>query len=407
MLRSTLAIAIAACACRAATAQDIDGEPRREFAVWAGTGESTNISRTSDGGGSYNSVGVLLGLEHRSGRLVGGVDSDVEFRTYSEESVDNETVGTLDAFAEVDVVRDRFRWTFRETYDQGRLDPFFSMGPENRETVNVFSSGPSFDLPIGQRTNLQIGAELSARRYQESGFVDSDSVTYDFGVIRQVNQTTELGLIADSNEIDYADASIPPYEIERLSVRYSKDLATGGVRAEFGTNELSSGDAQQDEPLFDFEWSRAIGSRSTLTIAGSRGFTDAGEAFTSEPELGPSEPRGEVLLSNFPFEQKTLDISYTLGQSRTEVSIGGGVSEDSYAVDTTLDNEAVTMRLTIRRIVSGAAEFRRITQQHHPRVHRDSTAARRRSRKDGEHVGQSTDWTLLQRLLGPGEVRKK
>ncbi len=254
-------------------------------------------------GGSYDSVGFLIDLAHTSTRVETSINADLAFRTYSEDAIEDETIGALAAIADIDLIRDVFSWDFREGYSQGRRDQFAALGPNNRESINVVSSGPQVDVPLGGRTMLSIGGDYSVRRYDESASVDSDSVGYELGLFRQTSDTTSFGLIATTNEIEYSDFNAPPYEIDRLSVRYEKTLATGNVLAEIGTNEIRYGDLPTDEPLFAFEWSRSLTARSRLAISADRQFTDSGGLATPTIIDNPISA-GEVFVSTNPLEQE-------------------------------------------------------------------------------------------------------
>jgi hypothetical protein len=150
-------------------------ERDRALALWLSRGESDNVGRTVvPEDGSYDGLGLLARLAHESIRLAANLDSNVEFRSYSEAAIDDEIVGTLAGVANVQIVPDLFSWDFRENYGQGINDQFAAIGPNNRERINVFSSGPELDLNLGSRTILQIGGDYSARRYDQSQNVDAD-----------------------------------------------------------------------------------------------------------------------------------------------------------------------------------------------------------------------------------------
>ena len=295
--------------------------------------------------------GLFADLAQTSTRVATSIDADLAFRKYSEDVIDDETVGMLAAVADIDLVRDVFSWDFRENYSQGLRDQFAPVGPNNRESINVVSSGPQLDLPLGGRTTLSIGGDYSARRYDESTNADSDSVVYELGLFRQTSGTSTFGLVANSNEIDYSDFNAPPYDIDRLSVRYERTLATGRVLASVGTNEISYADAKTDEPLFRFEWSRSLTARSRLAINAAREFTDSG-TLSSPTIIDDPSNVGGVLVSTNPLEQKRVSVSYTVTTTRTNVSFAFGIADDSYIGNTTLDAETTTAEITLRRTIS-------------------------------------------------------
>jgi hypothetical protein len=322
------------------------------LAMWVGHVESDNIARASTSeSGSYENIGLFVDLAHTSSRVETSINTDLEFRTYSEDTIEDETVGALAAMADFDLVGDVFGWDFREDYNQGRKDPFAPIGPANREEINVFSSGPQFDVPLGGRTILSIGGDYSARRYGESTSVDSDSVLYQFSVFRQTGPTARVGIVASSDEVDYTDLDAPPYDIDRLSLRYEKTLATGRVLADIGTNEISSGNTKADEPMFNFEWSRSLTARSYLAVTAARQVTDSGGLLSSSIIDAPIAV-GEILVSASPLESKRLGTSYVLTLARTDVTFAVAASNESYIGSTTLDNDSTTTRIAFNRTIS-------------------------------------------------------
>src|SRR5690606_2029747 len=162
--------------------------------------------------GTYDSLGVLLNLARERNRLQAGLAADVEFRQYSTEGVEDERVGVVDAFADIDIVRERFFWSFRENLSQAQTDPFVAIGPQNRETISVFATGPRIELPLGRRTRLDLATTLSRRTYDVSKLLESDSVRHELGVYRNISPIATVGLVADRNEIEY-DADLPGYDI--------------------------------------------------------------------------------------------------------------------------------------------------------------------------------------------------
>jgi len=336
----------------AGTAETEDATDPHALAVSVGHVESDNIARTPVAtSGSYDSFGVFANLAHTSTRVTTSINTDLEFRTYSEDAIEDETVGTLAALIDLDLVRDVFSWDFRENYSQGLRDPFAPLGPDNRESINVIASGPQLDLPLGGRTTLALGADYSARRYDQSSNVDSDAAVYELGILRDISQTTVVGLIANASEIDYADFDAPPYDIDRLYFRYDKTLASGRVLAEVGTNEITLANNKTSEPLINFEWSRALATRSHLTINAASEFTDSGGLASPTDSANPITP-GEVLVSANPFEQRRFAVSYVVTMTRTDVSFQIGRSEELYVGNSAIDTRTTTTEATFHRAIS-------------------------------------------------------
>jgi hypothetical protein len=370
------------------TAADAAATPTTEaeqtLAAWFGHVESDNLARTaSPEEGSFDSVGVVVGLERASTRLDASIDADIEYRSYSLDTLDSETVGTLNAAAEVDIVQDRFSWSFTDAYGQGISDPFSGIGPGNRQKINVIGTGPRVVVPMGSLTSLELRGTYSERRFDESTEVDSDSLLYELGVYRQTSLTARLGFVASSNDVDYVDVIAPKYQIDRLGLRYEKELATGRVLADAGKNEISTGGFHSDEPFYNFVWTRSLTARSELSLRAGREITDAGTALGTAlvPGLEGSSFTDVVVTPN-PFEQRRFGASYVLTMSRTVVSAGLDSLKDEYIGNALYDNESTTMHLSFVRTISPRLSF----GVGYDRIDRDFTDA-------GVQPDGQDDWT--------------
>ena len=321
---------------------------------WYGHVESDNIARSViPEDGSYEGVGLLVALGHRSKRLTADVDSNLEYREYSLDTLDSEVVGTLNATADVEIVQDLFSWTFADYYGQGITDPRGGIGPGNREQLNVISTGPKVDLNLGARTSLGFSGTLSRQRFDESSNVDSDSVVTELGFYRQASTTARFGLVLGSANVEYVDALAPEYDLDRLAVRYEKELATGRVRADLGTNEISTAGFKDDGPLYNFVWTRSLTARSELSVRAGRALTDAGGVLINNLAPGlEGTSFSDVVVTPRPLDQTRLGASYLLTLSRTRVSAEISSYEDEYVGNSLIDNDSTTIHLGFVRTIT-------------------------------------------------------
>jgi hypothetical protein len=336
---------------RAETTQASDAGDRDAGAsLWIAHGESDNIRRSADETrGSYNAAGVLVDAHRARERLTAGLETDLQYRRYSLPDLEDETLGALEAFADVAIVREKFDWTFGDSFGQGRTDPFSAVGPENRENINIFTTGPEVDLPLGPRTSMSLDALYGDRTYEDTKTLDATSMAYELGVFRETGPVNRIGLFVSNNDVEY-DVGTLSYDIVSAGVRYERTLATGEVLAEVGRNELRMNGTTEDGPRLNFAWRRGIGAHSRLSLSATREFTDSSAMFALTAEAPPSvsDPENAVLAPDA-MEQKRIELFYELEGAKSRMSIGLAANEDRFRLDPTLDNDSASARLELER----------------------------------------------------------
>jgi hypothetical protein len=328
------------------------GERDAGASLWVAHGESDNIRRSADETrGSYNAAGVLVDALRARERLSAGIETDLQYRRYSLPDLEDEALGALEAFADVAVVRQRFDWTFGDSFGQGRTDPFSAVGPENRENINIFTTGPAVDLPLGPRTSMSMDALYGDRTYEDTKTLDATSMAYEVGVFRETGPVNRVGVFVSSNDVEY-DTGTLSYDIVSAGVRYTRTLATGEVLAEVGRNELRMNGTTEDGPRLNFAWRRAVGAHSRLSFSASQEFTDSSAMFALTAEAPPSvaDPENAVLAPDA-MEQKRVELFYEIQGAKTRMSIGLAANEDRFRIDPTLDNDSASARLEVERTI--------------------------------------------------------
>lgn len=360
--RAAAALASVTLVAAPAVAQDVAGGVRgnegngaaggaveKAFELWIAHGESDNLAETSSGTrGTFDSTGLVFDIVRNAPRLELGMATDLEFRMYSEETLEDETLGTLDLLARVVVVPTKFNWMFQDNYGQRLSDPFLPESPTNREAFNVFSTGPELRFPFGGRTQLGVSSVYSDRKFEETVSFDSRSLTHELGLFRQKNRTTLVALVGRHSDIEY-DEVLPGYGVDSVLLQYVKTLSTGEFRAEAGSNELSAGDFSTSGPLYRIAWNRAVTPRSRIAVSANREFTDAGTLLTLGVGRVNAERVQDVLLSADPMELERVGFDYAWVAPRSQFSVGVSALREDYEIDSTFDNDAHDVQLSFRR----------------------------------------------------------
>ena len=120
-----------------------------DYEVRVGAIYSDNIQRAEFGEESENigMVGLKVDTEHQSRGYSAYLDADLEYRTYLNDSFDDENFSFLSAGARINVVPNFFSWNFENRFGKISRNPFAVETPATREDINVFSTGPLFTVP--------------------------------------------------------------------------------------------------------------------------------------------------------------------------------------------------------------------------------------------------------------------
>jgi hypothetical protein len=322
------------------------------LAVFYSHTNSDNVERIVGGHrGSFDSLGITVNHEAMSERVEAAVNGHVQYRTYSLDELENETLGELRATGDFAIVPERFSWLIEDSYAQGATDPFAFEGPGNRESINVLQTGPELTLPFARRMGVILGSLYSDRRYGESRGFDNQSLRSEATLYRQSSPTARFSLSLIDSDIEY-DSGLPGYEIETVQLGYSKELASGDVLAELGENRVVFDASETTGPLYRLEWRRDVTARSQVGFIAGRQLTDAGELFgLVTGQVAADQPLGILLTSN-PLQLSQAGFEYGYTGDRTTVRVRVTDGQEEYELDSSLDNDSVNTSVEFLRLLN-------------------------------------------------------
>lgn len=322
-----------------------------ELGLTFGAGYTDNVFRVpvDELSSTYSAVGLVGDYSRQSERLVVTIASDVEYRDYRDNDLDSEPFGTFGAFVELFAVRDRFSWTFSDDFTQGRTDPFIADNPLNRRSINVFSTGPQLDLPLGGRNSLRLGAQRADSTFEATPELDARSTSVDLGMFRAIDGTTEVGIMLTTYETVY-DVSAFESKVNAVFLMYQRQLATGQALLQLGTNEVDYGFTDESSPFLNLAWNRGFGVRTQLAVSAGRRFVDTAQSF-QQSQIANLTTQSPFLTADI-FEEFRAGLTYGLSFERSQFSISAFVFEDDYTFSNQFDNDREQAGLNYRRDVS-------------------------------------------------------
>ncbi|MEZ5561408.1 MAG: hypothetical protein R3F27_00415 [Gammaproteobacteria bacterium] len=349
------AIAIAALASGLSSFSALSAE--LDWSIESTVGRTDNATRvdTDEISDTIGSIGGHIDLRREGSRINGRLRGHGSYRDYFDDTYDSEFLGSGAAELRIGLIGEVLTWSIDDTFGQVLSDSLAPSTPENRENVNIFSTGPDLRLPLGRATDLVIGARYQDASYQDSNNVDNNRVTADIALIRRTSPAVTWSLNVNASSVDFDGPNNPGYDQQEVFVRLESKGAKQTLTADLGASFLDGGDQTDQTALMRLNWLRQLSSSWSLELEAGSEFENADDQFAygvaGGTNLGGTQ---DVLLSGQAMRNDTAALSLRFMRPRTRLRLHGDVGNETYpdAVDLDRDNWSlgaeVTRRLTAR-----------------------------------------------------------
>lgn len=262
---------------------------------------------------------VLAGVAYRENgpELAARAQAQVEYRDYTREVYQDETLFYLDSAAVWTIRPQRLLWTLEDRYDQIPQDATRALTPSNREAANVLNTGPDLLVYLNPVDVLVFGMRVGNTWLKQS---DADNNRYT-GIFRwrhQANASTNLSLNLEAQKIMFTDVPPPPVptglqdylredlylRLDRRQVRSRLVVDLGGTRIDPEIEE------NYGKPLVRFNWAQRLSSESAFGVAFNREYMDVGGSLLSSV-ADPTSPEPVAVVPAIPPAISSGDIFYS------------------------------------------------------------------------------------------------
>ena len=347
------------------SATDQPGEAKRagsqfDFSLTGGGTWSDNVGLVpvDEQDGTIARAGAQLRYRNVTRRFDSDIDLNTMYEHYTDDTFEDNVVGGADARVIVGIVPERFLWDFQDNFGQVTSDPFAATTPENRENINYFSTGPDFILRFGAATSLKVSARYSDVNFEVSE-VDSQQTMATIALMRQTSGSATVGLIGETNNIDFKDEVNPDYDRNQAFLRYQLANSRTELTVDGGYTTLSSDNGDEGGLLARMEMTRQVSSAATLSARLGTEFSDSGDVFRSgQDALGASQATSNVVGSSDPFESRYAILGFDFDRNRTGAGVNLQYRRELYANETSLDRTLTVWSLYFTRRLSARLESR-------------------------------------------------
>lgn len=318
-------------------------------------GYTDNLQRRPEGDDEIPASLGLVGIWNEVTRhLSADVEGRVDGIEYFNNTVDDEILGQLDASLAWWAVPERLAWIVENVYGQVATDPFAVISPENRENTNIFSTGPDWYMPFGDRMRGYLGGRYGLARYEVTDN-DSDRWAGMAGIDRAVSSKSRIGVQASSESVDFDSAQQVDFDRHEVYVRYEFTLVQqaerlpSGLSVNAGYTWLEGDAGDHSAPLFEVTYSKAVGSSVRLGLDLASRFSDAGLEFAAggPPGSGPGIDPGVISQAGV-YEERSGRATLDYERQRTTLGFSAGMADELYETST-LDRRRYDLRMLAER----------------------------------------------------------
>ncbi len=341
--------AIGVLAASTSAVADFDGS------VKAAVGFSDNIARTETG--EIDDVilagGFAFTYAEKTRRLESDISADLDYYEYTENTFENEWLGTLNGIVNLALVEERFDWAFTDTFGQQQSDPFSPATPDTREYVNIFTTGPRIRLLPPGRNQLELNASYTRSDYEKRNS-DNDQYMGSIRLGRELSRNTSIALVPSHQRIEFNVSQIPSIEQSDLAIEYTATGSRNDVSVSVGGTEVEAGGFESDGLLLDFSWTYRISDASSVSVTGGSRYSAQGDSFGLYQSLRAGrDTTVDNTVSDAPFRNNYFGVSQDLSSARNTIKAAVSFSQEDFEDGSGLDRDVFSGSLAIRR------EFRR------------------------------------------------
>jgi hypothetical protein len=294
-------------------------------------------------------AGFSLGLNTDRPRLDAGVDANLEYREYLDNTFDSEVVGGVDGLASYAFIPERFIWVLTDNFAQIANDRSVADSPDNRQNVNYLSTGPDITVPVGARSYVRLSGRYSDTYYEVSD-ADHEGLTGSLALARRLSDITEVSLNGSTTKVEYDDEAFAEYTLDQAFLRWSTVSERTTFIVDGGYNVVEQGDEESGGMLARLEVSRAVTSRSRLGLSAGTEFATAGQGLRLDQELtGIETGADDAVAVSDPYQLNYAYVTWTTDRDRSAFSIALNARSEDHEVQTLEDRDIYGATATFSR----------------------------------------------------------
>lgn len=344
---AVLLLSVAGSASEVARAQ----EQELAFIASATATYSDNAGRTTNAPVAATALDLLGGLHfvHNSPVLYADAAGSFLQRLYLQGQLANETIPAGNLNLVWRPAGDTFIWTVTDTLGQISTQPFAALVANDRQNVNVFSTGPDVRLAFDSEDHFDLlgrygldtygNSELNDRNYRGRG-----ALAHDFGASGSL-----VALVYDYRRIDFELSTLGIADIQQAYGQFRLSGARTYVVLEGGQDQLEQGsNPREHTPHILALLQRHLSETLLFEAAYAHRYTNAGESFvTSSRDAFTAGGDQTVQAVALPFEQSYGYAELKRYKGRLQLALDITAGRENYPSDPTSERHTTGTNLSL------------------------------------------------------------
>ena len=305
-------------------------------------------------------AGLGFGISQDSSTVQASVFGRVEYRNYQDDVYDDSVDGTLTGRLNWVILPERLAFTVQDDLSLQSVNTLAADVPGNRQQVNVFSAGPTLFFNFTQTLDGVVDLRYINSDAEVTDEFNSQRVQLALRAIKELSPTSRLSFNVQAQQVDFDDdITARDYNRYDAYARYAQTLARFDLGLDVGYSRLDydHGYPDRSDPLLRADIGWRPSERNHFTLSASSQFSDtAADAMTGidpgEDSIPGSISTGDSVVNASPYEERRLELDYTLTTPRTTLTFMPYVQQLRYVESDQFDQNGDGLRVDVSWLAS-------------------------------------------------------
>ena len=331
---------------------------RFSYGLSAGVTHSDNVARTDTAEESETSgeAGLFASFAYARQRYEASLDADLQYRTHSFGNYSDQLVGGAAANARYRMFRELVTWAVEDNLGQALIESRNTATPDNTQNLNVFSTGPDINIPLGSRTGINLQGRWTAVSYQKSDF-GNRRVYGSVGLSRRIGQRATVSLNGSTSHTEFSSLpSSSDYDVRSAYLGWNVEGSRTRLGLNAGYSTLKDQLDSSGGATLSLELTSKVTTRTTMSLHAGRDYGDGSDALRREQGIGGvSVTDRPVAVSSDPQRADYATVSWSAAGSRGGLTLSADWRREDHSRSADLDRRSVGGRLGLTaRSASGS-----------------------------------------------------